>query len=372
MCVLSPQTWTDSRLTWTPATYGGIQDFYDTELVLWRPQIIVDNDVANLGILESDKLLIRAASTGAMTWEPPGIFETHCDVDITFYPFDTQICIVEVTSWAYTVTEVDLQAQDTEIDFMIKLRRKPSYYVNVILIPVIVTSLLCILVFLLPAESGEKVGYSLTILLTYTVMLTLVASYMPPTSKSTSVLSVYLTIILFVGVFSTYLTVMVLYCHHREEDKPIPPWLLRLTTSFMIPISCWRPSVSYDNSNSKNNGDNKNKIHPDVQSPNDEYDGFHSNERFNRTKSAVRVGDSYGVGDKRYSSSNRGISGVNHEDKSRHQGRLVNVESYDTPELKWTDIAVILDKVCFRILGLFVALLTLVVLLVLIIGGYTA
>ena len=68
--------------------------------------------VNNLGILEDEKLLIRATDTGIMTWEPPGIFETYCDVDVTYYPFDTQLCKVEVTSWAYTLNEVNLQATD--------------------------------------------------------------------------------------------------------------------------------------------------------------------------------------------------------------------------------------------------------------------
>ncbi|CAG5116800.1 unnamed protein product, partial [Candidula unifasciata] len=191
-------TWYDSRLSWDKDKYNNITDIFDTELVFWRPEIIE-----------------------TMTWEPPGDFQpTFTWISRFLTPFDTQECIVA---------------------FSIKLQRKPMYYVTTILIPVIVTSILCIVVFLLPAESGEKVGYSLTILLTYTVMLTLVASYMPPTSKHTSVLGVYLTIILFIGVVTTLVTVVVLHLHHHPNNKDVPDWLQFLARNIMVPISSWQP-----------------------------------------------------------------------------------------------------------------------------------
>ena len=57
----------------------------------------------------------RASADGIMTWEPPGVLTTYCDVDVTYYPFDTQLCRVEVTSWSYTLTEVDLHAVDPDV-----------------------------------------------------------------------------------------------------------------------------------------------------------------------------------------------------------------------------------------------------------------
>ena len=42
------------------------------------------------------------------------------------------------------------------------------------------------LVFLLPADAGEKMGTSITVLLAYAVYLTIVTDYMPTTSLSVS------------------------------------------------------------------------------------------------------------------------------------------------------------------------------------------
>ena len=34
------------------------------------------------------------------------LFETHCEVDITYYPFDQQKCAVDIASWGYHEDEV--------------------------------------------------------------------------------------------------------------------------------------------------------------------------------------------------------------------------------------------------------------------------
>jgi len=31
------------------------------------------------------------SETGSVLWEPAGVFETSCKIDITFYPYDTQV-----------------------------------------------------------------------------------------------------------------------------------------------------------------------------------------------------------------------------------------------------------------------------------------
>jgi len=54
--------------------------------------------------------------TGRVDWEIPKIFVTSCSVDTTYYPFDTQQCTVEVTSWAYTKEELELKHMNTEVN----------------------------------------------------------------------------------------------------------------------------------------------------------------------------------------------------------------------------------------------------------------
>lgn len=43
------------------------------------------------------------------------MFTTHCSVDITFYPFDTQLCEIKLTSWGYSTDEIELHPAQTVI-----------------------------------------------------------------------------------------------------------------------------------------------------------------------------------------------------------------------------------------------------------------
>ena len=53
-------------------------------------------------------------------------------------------------------------------------------------------SFLCLGGFLLPPESGEKITLGLSVLLTITVFMLMVADKMPQTSESISVISEYI------------------------------------------------------------------------------------------------------------------------------------------------------------------------------------
>ena len=44
-----------------------------------------------------------------------GIFNTHCESDVTYWPLDTQTCYVNLTSWAYTANEVSLVTPKKDI-----------------------------------------------------------------------------------------------------------------------------------------------------------------------------------------------------------------------------------------------------------------
>ena len=66
-------------------------------------------------------------------------------------------------------------------------RRTQFYNLNVMM-PIVLTSLLVVLVFIVPVESGEKVSYVLTVFLSLAVLLTIVADSLPSTSITTSIL----------------------------------------------------------------------------------------------------------------------------------------------------------------------------------------
>ena len=73
--------------------------------------------------------------------------------------------------------------------FYVHLRRWVKYYFMNIVIPCVILSGLCLAGFLPPPESGEKITLGLSVLLTITVFMLMVADKMLQTSESFSVIS---------------------------------------------------------------------------------------------------------------------------------------------------------------------------------------
>ena len=62
------------------------------------------------------------------------------------------------------------------------MRRKPLFYVFNMILPCLLITLVALLGFYIPSDSGEKIAMGITTLLSMTVFLMLVAENMPPTS----------------------------------------------------------------------------------------------------------------------------------------------------------------------------------------------
>ena len=73
----------------------------------------------------------------------------------------------------------------TMISFNFNFTRLRPFYVINLIVPAMLLSVCMVLTFLLPTECGERLGYSMTILLSYTVLMTITSEMMPTTSKET-------------------------------------------------------------------------------------------------------------------------------------------------------------------------------------------
>ncbi|GFR86476.1 neuronal acetylcholine receptor subunit alpha-7 [Elysia marginata] len=103
-------------------------------------------------------------------------------------------------------------------------------------------SLLNVLVFLLPASSGEKMALAVTVLLSFTVYLSIISEVMPKTSESISILAVYLTSLLSLSTMSVLSSGVVMNMIHQDDDKPVPKFLRCL-------VCCRRRQIRKDVTN---------------------------------------------------------------------------------------------------------------------------
>ncbi|RMB94438.1 hypothetical protein DUI87_29249 [Hirundo rustica rustica] len=249
--------WTDHYLQWNVSEYPGVKNVRFPDGLIWKPDILLYNS-ADERFDATFHTNVLVNSSGHCQYLPPGIFKSSCYIDVRWFPFDVQKCNLKFGSWTYGGWSLDLQMQEADISgyisngewdlvgvpgkrtesfyecckepypdvtFTVTMRRRTLYYGLNLLIPCVLISALALLVFLLPADSGEKISLGITVLLSLTVFMLLVAEIMPATSDSVPLIAQYFASTMIIVGLSVVVTVIVLQYHHHDPDGgKMPKW----------------------------------------------------------------------------------------------------------------------------------------------------
>ena len=131
---------------------------------------------------------------------------------------------------------VEQERYEASVVFSINLKRKPRYTILNIVLPLVMLTILNVLVFALPCDSGEKASYAVTVFLSFAVFLTIISSQLPENSDTVSLFSVYL---IFQTVQSTLITVIALLLirlSNLETDIRIPKPLAYIVACFKCKV----------------------------------------------------------------------------------------------------------------------------------------
>ena len=241
--------WNDAHLTWSKSQFGQLETIHTDQDDIWLPDIVVGNSANKREQLGYKKMPVRIDFTGDITWEPTLMITSSCDIDVTYYPYDTQLCTIVFTTdisdygqidvnldpdmpiemvyfsedgtWdiiGYAAKELPNGPMKPMIGFTFLLKRRPKFFFDTIILPVLILSTTAPLVFLLPVDAGEKCGVSITVLLAFAVYLTLVTDYLPSSSTSSSVFAQYLTSLLAYTTISVVASVLILRMHIRKTQ----------------------------------------------------------------------------------------------------------------------------------------------------------
>ena len=146
--------------------------------------------------------------------------------------------------WELTDTEVKAGVLPRDIQYLLvtfHIRRRASFYLVNMLLPIATMGVLNLLVFLLPAKSGERVGYSITMLLAIAVFLTIAADNLPKTSFPTiSILCLKLLFDMMISGLVILFTIVGLRFYHTDENKPVPRCVAAITRVLLCKRSCKR------------------------------------------------------------------------------------------------------------------------------------
>ncbi|XP_068177509.1 neuronal acetylcholine receptor subunit alpha-7-like [Antennarius striatus] len=251
-------SWTDVYLSWDPEKYPGVQNLRFPSSLVWVPDILLYNS-ADERFDATFHTNVLVDSSGSCQYIPPGILKSTCYIDVRWFPFDVQKCDLKFGSWTHNGLLLDLQMMEVDIStyipngewdlvgvpakrnelyyecckepypdvtFTVTMRRRTLYYGLNLLIPCVLISGLALLVFLLPADSGEKISLGITVLLSLTVFMLLVAEIMPATSDSVPLIAQYFASTMMIVGLSVVVTVLVLQFHHHDpHGGKMPKWV---------------------------------------------------------------------------------------------------------------------------------------------------
>ncbi|UYV77419.1 hypothetical protein LAZ67_15000961 [Cordylochernes scorpioides] len=118
--------------------------------------------------------------------------------NVVFYsccrePFpDVTVTLVIRRKMYYTYTSDAGDPPQDVLHVTLVIRRKTLYYMYNVVMPCMMMSVLTLLVFCLPPDTGEKIALGVTVLLAFSVFMLAIAEKMPETSESIPLLGRHL------------------------------------------------------------------------------------------------------------------------------------------------------------------------------------
>ncbi|GFR62847.1 neuronal acetylcholine receptor subunit alpha-10 [Elysia marginata] len=160
-------------------------------------------------------------------------------VDLDNYVFSGEWELIGVNIRRQVIHYACCQEPYPDVRFTIVIRRKTLYYLFNIIFPCLWLTILSLLGFWLPPDSGEKITLGITVLLAFSVFMLLIAESMPATSEFVPLIGIYLTVTMGMTSLSIILTVFVLQLHHVGPHKrPVPDWLRTLVCNVFARAVC--------------------------------------------------------------------------------------------------------------------------------------
>lgn len=256
-------SWQDQHFAWNKTEFTDVKSILVPMKRIWIPDICITNAVTNdKCLLGSEFGQVLLEYSGKVTlWRYRDI-HTICNVDITLFPFDQQTCSIRIGTF-YSEDEklsllplydiVDLRnyvhneewkmiksfvrkkhltfdKNFTELEFTFVLVRKPLFHLYSTVLPILILSILNMVCFMVPIESGEKIGMTLAIFLSFAVFITLISEMAPRSGENVFIFGVFMVVHLLMSGLTILLEVIVLNIYHKPKDmkmKAMYIWLFK-------------------------------------------------------------------------------------------------------------------------------------------------
>lgn len=249
--------WNDDKLKWNPADYGNVNQFRYNPASVWKPDVVLYNNARGADNLHYGQTNVIVYNNGQVLWVPPTDFHSFCELNLRFWPFDHQTCILKLGSWTYDEYKLNLTTTEVtpeilwlvpnhkwsirkvtvqrnvrtyecckepyvDIQYNVTLQRHSSTHKAIVVSPAFVIMLLALSVFWLPPQSGEKIVLNGFIALIVTVFLIYFAQQLPAMSGHTPLIVTFYSATFYLVAISTILSVIALRITRGKHCHSVP------------------------------------------------------------------------------------------------------------------------------------------------------
>ncbi|KAM8927955.1 5-hydroxytryptamine receptor 3A-like [Pelodytes ibericus] len=271
------QSWVDEFLSWDPLEYDNITVISFSTQKIWTPDICILQAVDIEKSLDVPYVYIK--HYGKIFNNKPIEVVTSCALNIYYFPFDVQNCTLTFTSWIHTTDDINVSIWRSEeeimtdksifvntgewellyvqphytvfegndltfgeISFSLIIKRRPLLYVVNLILPSMFLMVMDLFGYYLPAESGERISFKITLLLGYSVFLIIVADTLPSSTVGTPLIDVYFIVCMALLLVSLMESIFIVRIVHKQHLHHLPEWLKKLVLEKITILLCMRNS----------------------------------------------------------------------------------------------------------------------------------
>ena len=262
-------SWRDTRLSWNSSDYGGATSVVLEKSDVWCPRFSIGPPVDQLDPFGDSSARIRITDTGEASVSDVDLAKVSCKYNQEKYPFDSQVCELIIFQQGYLADNIKYVLPSTRFVMLnyiphqewnlvktqllelsipnylalvgeIKINRRERYFMLINFVPVTLLTILNSLIFKIPIESGERVGYSITCLLALAVYLTEITNTLPSGSNNMSYVSYYLTVMIINSSLSCCVAIFSMCMYFYDDQETVPRCVQKMVYSLSWPPFCFK------------------------------------------------------------------------------------------------------------------------------------
>ncbi|KAE8608271.1 hypothetical protein XENTR_v10011442 [Xenopus tropicalis] len=252
-------TWENQLLSWDSEEFCGISRVSIPESTIWIPDIYISETIEDNSL---DVLYVHLYNNGTVQRTKTLNVMTTCTLDLYKFPFDEQKCnltfgistnpvkdvilasglkagnITLLSKATFTTGEWSLQNVKvfplniskngetwSKMIYQISIKRAPMMYVINLIIPACLLVVVDVASMFIPMEGGERLGFKITVVLGFSVLLLILNDFLPNTDTP-PILGVFCMVCLLIMIVSIIDSIFIAYMLHLSAVRPeVPHWL---------------------------------------------------------------------------------------------------------------------------------------------------